>query len=37
MLPATGETTVDLTNPKSGETVQGLCGMGMYSFNVKFN
>ena len=37
LVPATGETTVDLQTPKSGETVQGLCGMGMYSFSVKFH
>lgn len=37
MLPATGETMVDLTSPKAGETIQGICSMGMYSFNVKFN
>jgi plastocyanin domain-containing protein len=38
MLPATGETVVEITTtPISGETVQGICGMGMYNFNVKFN
>lgn len=38
MLPATGETVMEITTtPNSGETIQGMCGMGMYSFNVNFN
>lgn len=33
-LPATGETEIDLGTPKSGEKIQGTCGMGMYSFAI---
>jgi hypothetical protein len=36
MLPATGETVIDAGTPKNGDTLQGVCGMGMYSFVVKF-
>ena len=35
-LPPTGNTEVDLGTPKSGETTDGVCGMGMYSFEVKY-
>ncbi len=37
MLPNTGETVIDAGTPKAGETLQGVCGMGMYSFAVNFN
>lgn len=37
MLPATGETIIDAGMLKSGDTIQGVCGMGMYSFVVKVN
>ena len=36
MLPSTGETIIDIGKPKAGETLQGVCGMGMYSFAVQF-
>lgn len=36
-LPATGETEIDLGTPKSGDTIQGTCGMGMYSFAINVN
>ena len=35
ILPRTGEEVIDLGAPKSGN-LQGLCGMGMYSFTIKF-
>lgn len=34
ILQPTGEEIVDLGMPQSGEEVQGVCGMGMYSFTV---
>ena len=37
ILPPVGETEIDLGISKAGETLQGLCGMGMYSFQIKFN
>ncbi len=36
MLPSTGETIIDVGTPKAGETLQGVCGMGMYSFAIQF-
>lgn len=36
ILPQTGETEIDLGVPKAGEPLQGVCGMGMYSFEVEF-
>ena len=36
ILPRTGETEIDLGTPKAGESFQGVCGMGMYNFEVKF-
>ncbi|TSD06227.1 MAG: hypothetical protein Greene07147_86 [Parcubacteria group bacterium Greene0714_7] len=35
ILQPTGEEVIDLGTPKSGDTVQGVCGMGMYSFQLK--
>lgn len=35
MLAQTGSTDIDLGNSKLG-TLQGTCGMGMYSFEVEF-
>ena len=35
MLSQSGSTDIDLGNPKLG-TLQGTCGMGMYSFEVEF-
>lgn len=37
ILPNTGETTIDAGTPKAGDTLQGVCGMGMYSFLVTFS
>jgi len=34
MLPASGETEIDLGTPESGKTIRGLCSMGMYNFSV---
>lgn len=36
MLPNTGETTIDAGTYKIGDTLQGVCGMGMYSFAIDF-
>ena len=35
ILQPTGEEIIDLGIPQSGEKVQGTCGMGMYSFQIK--
>lgn len=35
VLQPTGEEIIDLGTPKPGEKVQGVCGMGMYSFQIK--
>lgn len=35
ILSPTGEEVIDLGNPKSG-SIQGMCSMGMYNFNIKF-
>ncbi len=37
ILPQTGETEIDLGTHKAGEIVQGVCGMGMYSFKIDFD
>ncbi len=37
ILAQTGEETIDIGLPKSGQPLQGLCSMGMYSFTVNFN
>ncbi|MFZ3011913.1 MAG: hypothetical protein WA060_02890 [Minisyncoccia bacterium] len=36
LLPKTGETEIDIGIPKAGVPIEGVCGMGMYSFNVNF-
>ncbi len=36
ILPQTGEEVIDLGLNESGKTIQGLCSMGMYSFQIKF-
>ena len=36
ILPETGETEIDLGVKGAGEKVEGLCGMGMYNFEVNF-
>lgn len=35
ILQPTGEEVIDLGIPKSGERIQGICGMGMYNFQIK--
>lgn len=35
ILQPTGEEVIDLGTPKSGDKVQGVCGMGMYSFQIR--
>ena len=37
VLQPTGEEVIDLGTPKSGERIQGVCGMGMYNFSINFN
>ena len=37
ILPQTGETEIDLGTPKAGESLRGVCSMGMYSFLINFN
>jgi plastocyanin domain-containing protein len=36
ILPNTGETIIDLGTPKVDKPLVGVCGMGMYSFQVNF-
>jgi plastocyanin domain-containing protein len=36
MLPQTGETEIDIGTPQAGVPLQGVCGMGMYSFKINF-
>jgi plastocyanin domain-containing protein len=35
ILQPTGEEVIDLGISKSGEKIQGVCGMGMYNFQIK--
>lgn len=35
ILQPTGEEIIDLGVPKSGDKVQGVCGMGMYNFQIR--
>ncbi|MFA5999886.1 MAG: hypothetical protein WC783_02820 [Candidatus Paceibacterota bacterium] len=37
ILPPNGETEIYIGTWKTGETMQGLCSMGMYNFQVRFN
>ncbi len=37
ILAQTGEEMIDVGTPKAGEPLQGVCGMGMYSFVVNFS
>ena len=37
VLAPVGEEVIDIGIPKIGEPLNGLCGMGMYSFQVNFN
>ena len=36
ILARTGEETIDLGIPKTGEPITGVCGMGMYNFEINF-
>lgn len=36
ILPQTGETEIDIGTKKVGETLEGVCGMGMYNFTINF-
>ncbi len=36
ILPNTGDTIIDLGTPKVGKPLVGVCGMGMYSFQINF-
>ena len=36
ILPQTGEETIDIGTPVAGQPLQGVCGMGMYSFLINF-
>lgn len=36
ILPRTGETVIDLGTPEKGVPIEGVCGMGMYSFKINF-
>jgi len=35
-LPSTGETIIEIPAQKAGDSIQGVCGMGMYSLVIKF-
>ena len=35
ILQPTGEEIIDLGIPKAGEKIQGVCGMGMYNFQIR--
>ena len=35
-LPATGVTDIEIPSQKAGSTFEGLCGMGMYKFQIAF-
>jgi len=37
ILAQTGKEVIDVGTPKVGQSLQGVCGMGMYSFQVRFN
>ncbi len=36
-LPASGITEIEIPAQEAGKTIQGVCGMGMYSFALQFN
>ena len=36
ILAQTGEEVIDIGTPKADQSLQGLCGMGMYSFLIRF-
>jgi plastocyanin domain-containing protein len=35
-LPATGVTEIEIPPQPAGSTIEGLCGMGMYKFEIAF-
>lgn len=35
ILEPTGQEIIDIGTPKSGDSLQGICGMGMFNFTVK--
>jgi len=37
ILPQTGETEIDIGTPQAGQPLQGVCGMGMYNFQINFS
>lgn len=37
ILSQTGETEIDIGAQKAGEILWGVCGMGMFSFQIKFS
>ena len=37
ILPPTGEKEIDIGTPVAGVPLKGVCGMGMYSFQINFN
>jgi len=37
ILPQTGEEVIDLGTPKKGDSIEGVCSMGMYSFVINFS
>lgn len=37
ILPPAGEEIIDAGTPVAGQKIQGVCSMGMYSFQVQFN
>jgi plastocyanin domain-containing protein len=37
ILPATGEKEIDIGIPVAGVPLNGVCGMGMYSFQINFS
>ena len=37
ILPQDGETEIDIGTWRAGETMQGLCSMGMYNFVIEFS
>ncbi len=37
ILPSSGVTDIEIPAQEPGTTLQGLCGMGMFNFQVRFN